>query len=90
MSQHTLDVLMVSAIVVGVTSTILGIALAFGWLFHQNWGIPAYKRELEATYASFHRFLMTVQAVVVSVCRSNRRHPVSPAFSSCRLAEFTS
>ena len=34
-------------------------------LFHQNWGIPAYKRELEATYASFHRFLTSVQAVVV-------------------------
>jgi len=65
MSQHTLDALMVTAIVVGVTSTILGIAVAFGWLFHQNWGIPAYKRELEATYASFHRFLTSVQAVVV-------------------------
>jgi hypothetical protein len=29
--------------------------------------IPPYRRELEATYASFRRFLMTVQAVVV--CR---------------------
>jgi len=26
---------------------------------------PPYRRELEATYASVHRFLMTVQAVVV-------------------------
>jgi hypothetical protein len=26
---------------------------------------PAYRRELEATYASFRRFLITVQAVVV-------------------------
>jgi len=57
--------LMVTAIVVGVTSTILGITFTFGWLFHHDWGTPAYKRELEATYASFRRFLMSVQAVVV-------------------------
>jgi hypothetical protein len=65
MSQHTLDALMVTAIVVGATSTILCVAFAFGWLFHQNWGTPRYRRELEATYASFRRFLMTVQGVVV-------------------------
>ena len=65
MSQHTLNALMVTAIVVGVTATILGIAFAFGWLFHRDWGTPAYRRELEATYASFHRFLMSVQTVVV-------------------------
>jgi hypothetical protein len=65
----------VTAIVVAVTSTILGIAFAFGWLFHHDWGTPAYKRELEATYASFRRFLTTVQAVVVKRCRSNSQGP---------------
>jgi hypothetical protein len=40
MSQHTLDALMVTAIAVGVTSTILGIAFTLGWLFHRDWGTP--------------------------------------------------
>jgi hypothetical protein len=65
MSQDTLDALMVTAIVVGVTSTVLGVTFALGWLFNHDWGTPSYRRELEATYASFRRFLMTVQAVVV-------------------------
>jgi hypothetical protein len=32
---------------------------------HLNERPPAFRRELEATYASFRRFLVTVQAVVV-------------------------
>ena len=65
MSQHTLDALMVTAIVVGVTSAVLGVMFGFEWLFNRAWGTPSYRCELEASYASFRRFLMTVQAVVV-------------------------
>jgi len=65
MTQHTLDALMVTAIVAGVTSAVLGVVFFFGWMFNRDWGTPAYKRELVATYASFRRFLMTMQAVVV-------------------------
>jgi hypothetical protein len=65
MSQHTLDAMLVTAIVVGVTSAVLAVMFVFGSMFNRDWGTPHYRRELEATYASFRRFLMTVQAVVV-------------------------
>jgi hypothetical protein len=59
MSTHTLDGLRL----LGFTSGVLVVSFAFGWWFTH--GTPPYRRELEATYASFRRFLMTVQAVVV-------------------------
>ena len=58
MSQQTFALLWVTGIVVSLTVTLR-------WLFNRDWGTPHYRRELEATYASFRRFLMTVQAVVV-------------------------
>jgi hypothetical protein len=49
-----------------IVSAILSVVGALSWLLHKaSERTPYYRRELEATYASFRRFLMTVQAVVV-------------------------
>jgi len=51
------------AVIVSVILAVVGLA---SWLLQRaSQRTPFYRRELEATYASFHRFLMTVQAVVV-------------------------
>jgi flagellar basal body-associated protein FliL len=49
-----------------IVSAILAVVGLVSWLLHSaSERTPYYRRELEATYASFRRFLMTVQAVVV-------------------------
>jgi hypothetical protein len=65
MTQHTLDVLAATFWVGVFTLVALGVVAVLSWLANRDWGTPAYRSELEATYASFRRFLMTVQAVVI-------------------------
>jgi flagellar basal body-associated protein FliL len=49
-----------------IVSVILAVVGLVSWMLHAaSERPPHYRRELEATYASFRRFLMTVQAVVV-------------------------
>jgi hypothetical protein len=56
--------------VLGILAAVLTLVGVLMFAFHafatrlEN-RIPPYRRELEATYASFRRFLMTVQAVVI-------------------------
>ena len=58
--------LLTTAAIAAIVLTILGVAAALSWALHRaSERPPAFRRELEATYASFRRFLMTVQAVVV-------------------------
>ena len=58
--------LMSIAAIAVIVSIILAVVGPVSWMVHTaSERPPHYCRELEATYASFHRFLMTVQAVVV-------------------------
>jgi hypothetical protein len=53
--------------ILAVVLTLVGVlsVAAHALVNHFERRTPPYRRELEATYASFRRFLMTVHAVVV-------------------------
>jgi flagellar basal body-associated protein FliL len=63
---NTQGALISIAAIAVIVSVILAVVGLVSWLLHRaSQRTPYCRRELEATYASFRRFLMTVQAVVV-------------------------
>ena len=63
---NTQEALISIAAIAVIVSVILAVVGLVSWLLQRaSHRTPFYRRELEATYASFRRFLMTVQAVVV-------------------------
>jgi hypothetical protein len=53
-----------------ILTAMFGVTLVLSWLLHKlsvhaETRVPTYRRQLDATYASFHRFLMAVRAAAV-------------------------
>ena len=53
-----------------IFTAMLGVTLVLSWLLHRlsvhaETRVPIYRRQVDATYASFHRFLMAVRAAAV-------------------------